>query len=121
MKSTIKILMFVIGFFLMCGTISYAEDDPMERIIIEESHDQERTRSVCPVEAWRQGTFVYVSFYSGSVVATVSITNIQNGEVITNVYQSPQTVSIPVYGGSGVYKIEIYYDSKGFIGDFELK
>lgn len=121
MKTTIKILMFVVGFFFISGTISYAEDDPTERIIIKESQDQERTRSICPVEAWHQGANVYISFLDRPVIATISITNIQKGQVTTNAYQSPQTVCIPVYSGNGEYQIEVSYDSKSFVGHFELK
>jgi hypothetical protein len=121
MKTTIKILMLVVGFFFVSGTISYAENDSTERIIIKESQDQERTRSICPVEAWYQGTNVYISFLDQPVIATISIINILNGEVTTNVYQSPQTILIPVYGGSGEYQIEVSYDSKSFVGHFELK
>ena len=120
-KTTIKILMLVVGFFFVSGTISYAENDSTERIIIKESQDQERTRSICPVEAWYQGTNVYISFLDQPVIATISITNILNGDVTTNVYQSPQTILIPVYGGSGEYQIEVSYDSKSFVGHFELK
>lgn len=36
MKTTIKILMLVVGFFFVSGTISYAENDSTERIIIKD-------------------------------------------------------------------------------------
>lgn len=79
-------------------------------------------RSLPPVRAWIDNQTVYVSFLDLPSTATVVITNTENSETQTMSFSFPQTVSIPISQESGEeYEIQISYDSKSFVGNFELK
>ncbi|MCD7849947.1 MAG: DUF3244 domain-containing protein [Parabacteroides sp.] len=75
-------------------------------------------RSILPVRAWVDGKTVCVTFFDLPNTATVRITNMENGEVLTKTYQSPETVSILLLNGE--YEIQITYGQDSFIGYFDL-
>lgn len=78
-------------------------------------------RSLLPVRAWLDNRVVCVSFLGSPEEVTVSISDTEGMLVDTYHYQSPQTVSIPITEGIGMFRIEIECDSNIFNGEFELK
>lgn len=77
-------------------------------------------RSLVPVRAWVDENTVYVSLIEHSDVVTVTIASVDGCFFVKEIYQFPQTISIPIEE-VGKFQIEISYGEKVFVGDFELK
>lgn len=78
------------------------------------------TRSMLPVQAWSENQTVYVTFLDMPNTATVTIVSTTGSYCRTEAYQSPETVSLTV-GEAGTFEIEISYESKVYVGKFELE
>ena len=77
-------------------------------------------RSLVPVRAWVDENTVYISLIEHSDAVTVTIAWVDGSFFIKEIYQFPQTISIPIEE-IGEFQIEISYGEKVFVGDFELK
>ena len=77
-------------------------------------------RSLVPVQAWVDENTVYVSLIEHSDAVTVTIASVDGSFFVKEIYQFPQTISIPIEE-VGEFQIEISYGEKVFVGDFELK
>lgn len=77
-------------------------------------------RSLVPVQAWVDENTVHVSLIEHSDAVTVTIASVDGRFFVKEIYQSPQTISIPIEE-IGEFQIEISYGEKVFVGDFELK
>lgn len=88
-------------------------------IILKTNGKEEDPRSLLPVYVWLDGRTVYVSFRETAEVAIVSLTDTQSGDVVTEMFTTPETVSIPMIEKGKTYTIQIEYDDKCFSGTFE--
>lgn len=117
-----KILLLVIFFcsvsFIHTESV-FAKVAGTKHIDLVGQTQDERLRSITPVQAWFDGTDVYVSFLDSPVKATVTITDAEGLLVEEIVAFSPQTIQVPISKEGGSYKIEIIYGDVCLYGQFE--
>ena len=138
MKRFLLISVLVLVGMCIVPIHSWADD---RAIALRAKTESKEPRSLFPVSAWIDCPTVYVSFIENpdeaTVVitnvesgvsfienpdeATVVITNVESGESVTESYVTPETVAIPLELSAGSCEIEIYYDDKVFVGEFELE
>ena len=116
-----NLLMFIsLIFSLSFFSIQKASANERENIALIGQAQHERPRSVFPVQAWRIGTDVYVSFMNAPKEVVISIKD-ENGTVVAEkVLVLPEVVQIPVINGAGNYTVEVSYEDTYLIGDFSL-
>lgn len=117
-----KILLLVIFFcsvsFIHTESVFAKVADTKHIDLVGQTQD-ERLRSIFPVQAWLDGADVYVSFLDSPVKATVTITDAEGLLVEEVVAFSPQTIQVPISKEGGSYKIEIVYGDVCLYGQFE--
>ena len=118
MKRFLLISVLVLVGMCIVPIHSWADD---RAIALRAKTESKEPRSLFPVSAWIDCRTVYVSFIENPDEATVVITNVESGESVTESYVTPETVAIPLELSAGSCEIEIYYDDKVFVGEFELE
>ena len=118
MKRFLLISVLVLVGMYIVPIHSWADD---RAIALRAKTENRDIRSLLPVSAWIDCPTVYVSFIENPDEATVVITNVESGESVTESYVTPETVAIPLELSAGSCEIEIYYDDKVFVGEFELE
>lgn len=119
LKKLILIFIYVSLATWALPNFAFAKIMDSREIEIRAKEEKNNPRSLFPVRAWVDKHVVCVSFIEVAKVATVIVTNTKNGEVTTNIYSSPEIVSVLL--SDGMYKIEIRYGSKSFVGKFEIE
>lgn len=120
LKKLVLIFIYVLLATWTLPDLAFAKIMDSREIEIRAKEEKNNPRSLFPVRAWVDGNTIYVTFYELPSTATVTIIKMQNGNDMTTTYQSPQTISL-FLDELGEYEILISYNSKEFVGNFDLE
>lgn len=125
MKHSLLLVFYVIASFVlvsnqMSSKVMATEDVELHSKGNSNGGGNTRSITILPVQASVNNSTVFITFWNSPSVATVTITHVQDGMVQTEVFQTPQTVQIPLVNGTGNYTIEICCENLDVEGDFIL-
>lgn len=115
-KTLFLLLCMLVGFGAFSKTTDSREID-----LRAKQSDQEALRSILPVRASLDGNTLLVEFFNSPQEVTVKISNLENQEVVTEVYTFPKLIRLPITEKSGNYSLDIIYKDTHFSGEFFIE